>query len=185
MNKTKKTSSYNYEIPPLRPLDDFLLDSARFQVPNVNDLEKWGNRVSNNLLYYQTNYFLLALVIFIIVGVIHPVKMTCGFLAMAIILMMFIYVTNEKRAALEFKQKHPIVSLILVLAGGYFVSYMLKSLLVFLLGIFLPFTVTFLHSSLRLRNLKNKITNKVESVGLMRTPMGIFLAQMGFQTELF
>jgi hypothetical protein len=53
------------EVSPLRSLDDFLLD-ARFQLSN--NVEKWGNRVINNLLYYQTNYFLLSVVIFILVG---------------------------------------------------------------------------------------------------------------------
>jgi len=56
------------EVSPLRSLDDFLLESARFQIPNIKDFEKWGNRVVNNLLYYQTNYFLLAVIIFVLVG---------------------------------------------------------------------------------------------------------------------
>lgn len=56
------------EISPLRSLDDFLLVSARFQIPNFKDFEKWGNRVISNLLYYQTNYFVLSIVIFILVG---------------------------------------------------------------------------------------------------------------------
>lgn len=56
------------ELPPLRSLNDFILDSARFQLPNLKDLDKWGNRVVNNLLYYQTNYFFTAVVIFILVG---------------------------------------------------------------------------------------------------------------------
>lgn len=64
---SKKVSS-EFEIAPLRSLDDFLLEAARFQIPNVKDLEKWGNRVTSNLLYYQTNYFLLSIIIFIIVG---------------------------------------------------------------------------------------------------------------------
>lgn len=63
-----KKESADFEIAPLRPLDDFVLDSARFQIPNFKDLEKWGNRVSSNLLYYQTNYLLLAACIFVIVG---------------------------------------------------------------------------------------------------------------------
>lgn len=56
------------EIPPLRGLDDFLLESARFQIPNFKDLDKWGNRVVNNLFYYQTNYFFTSVIIFLIVG---------------------------------------------------------------------------------------------------------------------
>lgn len=56
------------ELAPLRPLDDFLLQAARFQVPPINDPERWTNRVTSNLLYYQTNYMLLAGLIFLLVG---------------------------------------------------------------------------------------------------------------------
>ena len=56
------------ELAPLRPMNDFLLQGARFQVPNLKDTEAWTNRVLNNLLYYQTNYFLTALITFLIVG---------------------------------------------------------------------------------------------------------------------
>ncbi|KAJ3639953.1 hypothetical protein Zmor_003279 [Zophobas morio] len=178
-----KTS--DFEIAPLRSLDDFLLESARFQIPNVNDLEKWGKRVSSNLLYYQSNYFLMSLIIFVIVGVIHPTKMACGFLVTAIIFMVFSYITNERFAAAQFKKKHPIISLLLILSGCYFVAYMLKSLLVFMFGILLPISATFIHASLRLRNIKNKIVNRVENLGLKRTPMGIFLEELGLDQEGF
>lgn len=47
------------QLAPLRPLDEFILGSARFQLPNFKDWEKWGNRVVKNLCYYQTNYFIL------------------------------------------------------------------------------------------------------------------------------
>lgn len=63
-----KKQGSEFELAPLRSLDDFFLEAARFQIPTVNDLEKWGNRVTSNLLYYQTNYFLMALIIFLIVG---------------------------------------------------------------------------------------------------------------------
>ena len=58
------------EFSAMRPLDDFLLQSARFQLPNFKDPGRWANRVTNNLLYYQTNYFFTALVVFIIVGLV-------------------------------------------------------------------------------------------------------------------
>jgi len=180
-----KKSPSEFEIAPLRTLDDFLLESARFQIPNVKDLEKWGNRVTSNLLYYQTNYFLLSIMIFLIVGVIHPTKMACGFLVTGIIFLVFCYVTNERASASQFKRKHPIISVLLILTGGYFVTYMLGSLLVFFLGILLPISVAFIHASLRLRNLKNKITNRVETLGLKRTPMGIFLEELGLEQEIF
>lgn len=65
---TMSKKKMEVEVSPLRSLDDFLLESARFQIPNFKDFEKWGNRVINNLLYYQTNYFLLAVIIFVLVG---------------------------------------------------------------------------------------------------------------------
>lgn len=45
-------------------------------------------------------------------------------------------------------------------------------------------TVIFLHASMRLRNLKNKLTNKVESLGLKRTPMGIILEALGLEPSV-
>jgi len=56
------------ELAPLRPLADFLLEGARFQLPPGGDPDRWANRVLNNLLYYQSNYFLLAIVTFLLVG---------------------------------------------------------------------------------------------------------------------
>ena len=33
-------------------------------MPDISNPDKWANRVVNNLLYYQTNYFISALLIF-------------------------------------------------------------------------------------------------------------------------
>ncbi|KAH0955405.1 hypothetical protein HN011_006356 [Eciton burchellii] len=184
MDKTKLVSN-DLELPPLRSLDDFLLESARFQIPNIKDLEKWGNRVVNNLLYYQTNYLFMSIVIFLIVGLIHPVKMLAGMLAMMAILSIFAYMSVEGSLVHNFKKQYPIVGILFIVFTGCFVTYTLGSLLVFLLGILLPFCAIFIHASLRLRNIKNKIANKIEGIGLRRTPMGVFLGHLGMEEELF
>lgn len=57
-----------WELPPLRSLYDFLLESSRFQLPNFRDFEKWGNRVVNNLVYYQTNYLYMCIAILLVVA---------------------------------------------------------------------------------------------------------------------
>ncbi|XP_074095494.1 PRA1 family protein Jwa isoform X1 [Cotesia typhae] len=177
MDKTK-LSNTGMELPPLRSLDDFLLESARFQIPNLKDLDKWGNRVVNNLLYYQTNYFFMSVVIFLIVGIIHPGKMLLGMVAMTVVLAVFGYVSSEGRAIHHFKKQNPLAGVIIVVTGGCFLAYTLGSLLVFLIGILLPFSATFVHASLRLRSIKNKVVNKIEGIGLKRTPMGLFLEQL-------
>ncbi|GJQ65799.1 hypothetical protein Trydic_g11962 [Trypoxylus dichotomus] len=183
MFKVSKTG--DMEFAPLRTLDDFILESARFQLPNFKDLDKWGNRVANNLLYYQTNYFLMAMLFFAVIGVIHPVKMIYGICVSSVLLLMFWYVTNESLTASQFKRKHPIISLILIFAGIYLVMNMLDSLLVFFLGILLPFSASFVHSSLRLRNIKNKLVNQAENYNLKQTPMGIFLKGLDLKPDLF
>lgn len=45
--------------------------------------------------------------------------------------------------------------------------------------------VIFAHSSLRLRNMKNKLENKIEGAGLKRSPMGLLLEALGQQEENF
>lgn len=56
------------ELAPLRQWDDFFPGTDRFAKPEFGDLAKWNSRVISNLMYYQTNYFVVALVVFLIVG---------------------------------------------------------------------------------------------------------------------
>lgn len=40
-----------------------------------------------------------------------------------------------------------------------------------------------IHASLRLRNIKNKLENKIEGVGLKKTPMGVIMDLLEQQEE--
>lgn len=181
---TSKVSD-SLEFAPLRSLDDFMLESARFQMPNLQDLEKWGNRVFNNLIYYQSNYFLMALGLFALVGFVHPFKMFLGLFAIGVAFGLFSLASSAGPQVMQFKEEHPVVSLFALLFGAYMIVYLLDGIVVFLLGILLPFAATFIHASLRLRNIRNKLTNKMEQVGLKKsTPMGIMLNALGFEAEL-
>lgn len=73
-------------------------------------------------------------------SVLHPAKMACGFLVIFLSFLIFCYFTNERYAAAKFKRDHPVLGIVLVLSGGYFVTYMLGAVLVFLFGILLPFS---------------------------------------------
>ncbi|XP_059179507.1 PRA1 family protein 2-like [Physella acuta] len=171
------------KLAPLRSMNDFLFETARFQIPQINDPEKWSNRVLNNLLYYQTNYFLTALLIFLVIGIIHPVQILLGFTALAICFGVFVYFTNTQNKAKRFKHDHPIFCVAAIIAAGYFVVYMFGAVLVFMFGIAFPMLLILIHASLRLRNFKNKVVNKMEYVGLKRTPMGLILEGLGQEQE--
>jgi len=64
----KSVKMVDFQPPPFRTLDDFLLCSARLSVPDVRNLDRWNNRIINNLLYYQSNYFAFAAAFLFIVG---------------------------------------------------------------------------------------------------------------------
>jgi ABC-type multidrug transport system fused ATPase/permease subunit len=110
--------------------------------------------------------------------------MLLGLLAMSLAVCLFMYANNSSPSLSEFKKSHPLISLLLIFAVGYVIVYLFSSVLVFLVGILLPTVMMFLHSLLRTRNLKNKITNKMETIGLAKkTPMGLLLQSFGSDDE--
>merc|ERR1712071_68869 len=123
---------------PLRSLDDFILKEASFQVPNFQDVDKWGNRVYNNLIYYQSNYFLMALILFSLVTFVHPYKMFVGVMAIAVSATIFELANNAGPQVTKYKKDHPLVSLVILLIGIYLIIYLLNGIVVFIFGVLLP-----------------------------------------------
>ncbi|XP_029735650.1 PRA1 family protein 3 [Aedes albopictus] len=189
MTSTQTGSSL--QLAPLRSVNDFLLESARFQLPNFQDFEKWGNRVVKNLLYYQTNYLLMSAAVFLLVGLIHPYKVILGLMVIMALLYVFVkFFTAEARrsfGAASGQQPQPNKWAVLggVLGCCYLVLFMFDAVLIVMFAVLLPFSLTFVHASLRLRNIKNKITNTIEVVGVKQSPMGQFLEAMGLMPEAF
>ncbi|CAK9819913.1 PRA1 family protein 3 [Anthophora plagiata] len=181
MDKVKLRGD-RWTLPRRRSMNDFLYESSRFQLPNFKDLEKWSNRVVNNLVYYQTNYLYIYIAITLIVSLLHPMKMMVGITSMMAIWGECIYLFSEDEALLDFKRSYPQIGIILTIIFGSYVIYTIHSLLFALCGILLSFVVILIHASLRLRHMKNKIVNKIEGMGLERTPMGIILSYIEHTT---
>ncbi|XP_015259847.1 PREDICTED: PRA1 family protein 2-like [Cyprinodon variegatus] len=169
--------------PPLRSLDDFLLSSARFAVPDVRELERWNNRVINNLLYYQSNYFLCALGFLLVVGYFQPLQLFVGMTVVTVLFLGFVWAAENKAPIRRFRRNHPLVTVLAILLASYVFVSLLGGVAVFLFGIAFPVLMVLVHASMRLRNLKNKLENKLESIGLKRTPMGLLLEALGQEQE--
>ncbi|KAM7341229.1 PRA1 family protein Jwa isoform 2-T2 [Cochliomyia hominivorax] len=97
---------HNLAFPPLRTLNDFILGSARFQLPNLQDYDKWGNRVVKNLLYYQTNYFLIFLSIYTLMIILNPLKVLCGVLVQAMIIAIILHSFGGKQKLVGVKLRN-------------------------------------------------------------------------------
>lgn len=174
------------ELPPLRSLDDFAFGSARFQLPNLQDLEKWGNRVVKNLLYYQTNYFGVFLVIYVLMIVFNPTKIVCGIFVKTLLVAVFVQLFTDKgirRSSKDALRDNRWLVLGGSLLGGYLLLLWFDAVMLSLFTILLPFCVTFVHASLRLRNIKNKVANALETFHPASTPMGKFLMAMNIIVE--
>lgn len=66
------------QVAPLRAWDDFFPGSDRFALPDLKDISKWNNRVVSNLLYYQTNYLMVAAALVSIVGSVRGLAVRPG-----------------------------------------------------------------------------------------------------------
>ncbi|XP_075879777.1 PRA1 family protein 2 [Nelusetta ayraudi] len=169
--------------PPLRSLDDFLLGSARFAVPDVRDLDRWNNRIINNLLYYQSNYFLSAVLLLLLVGYFHPFQLFVGATVVTLMFVGLVWAAENQAPVRRFRRNHPLLTVLAILLASYLFVSLLGGVAVFLFGIAFPVLTVLVHASVRLRNLKNKMENKLESIGLKRTPMGLLLEALGQEQE--
>uniref|UniRef100_UPI00359024BD PRA1 family protein 3-like n=1 Tax=Myxine glutinosa TaxID=7769 RepID=UPI00359024BD len=167
-------------FPPLRSFHDFVSASARFGLPDGQDVHKWNNRVINNLHYYQSNYFVLAICVFLLVGCLQPVHMVEGLAIVAV----GCWGASLVKSYWPYLQALQGEKLGLMLAGTaaatvLFIHYFLSGILFFLCAVILSVLVVILHASLRLRNIKNKLSNRIEEAGLKQTPMGVLLSSFG------
>ncbi|XP_040011815.1 PRA1 family protein 2 isoform X2 [Xiphias gladius] len=127
--------------PPLRTLDDFLLSSARFAVPDVRDLDRWNNRIINNLLYYQSNYFSSVLGFVLLVGYFQPFQLFVGALVVTLLFLGFVWAAENRAPIRRFRRNHPSVCVLVILLASYLFILVLGGVAVFLFGIAFPILI--------------------------------------------
>ncbi|KAM9344476.1 PRA1 family protein 3-like [Pholidichthys leucotaenia] len=171
------------ELAPLRPWDDFFPGLDRFCKPDLGDLARWNNRVISNLMYYQTNYFAVAMVVFLIVGFQNPLGMIVGGCVVTVVFMGSVWAGENQAIIKNFKRKNPTLFVVCVMVTSYFLLSLCGGVMVFIFGITFPLLLILIHASLRLRNMKNKLENKLEGVGLKTTPMGVIMDLLDQQEE--
>jgi hypothetical protein len=59
--------SNQIQFAPFRPVNDFIAQAEGYAIPDLTDLARISNRITNNLLYFQTNYFVVFLALTVIV----------------------------------------------------------------------------------------------------------------------
>ncbi|OBS81124.1 hypothetical protein A6R68_20646 [Neotoma lepida] len=114
---------------------------------------------------------------------IRPLHTLLSALVVVVVLGVLVWAAETRAAVRRCRRSHPAACLAAVLAISLFILWAVGGAFTFLLCITAPVLLILLHASLRLRNLKNKIENKIESIGLKRTPMGLLLEALGQEQE--
>ncbi|NXK16545.1 PRAF3 protein, partial [Arenaria interpres] len=172
------------QVAPLRAWDDFFPGSDRFARPDFKDISKWNNRVVSNLLYYPTlSSFFFFFFSPLASRFLSPLNMLIGGTVVVLVFMGFVWVSHNKDILRRLKKQYPTSFVVVIMLSSYFLISYLGDVMVFMFGITLPLLLMFVHASLRLRNIKNKLENKMEGIGLKKTPMGIILDALEQQED--
>ncbi|KAK6321634.1 hypothetical protein J4Q44_G00086100 [Coregonus suidteri] len=108
------------------------------------------------------------------------------FMGMAVVSLVFlgsVWAGENKAMVKDFKRQNPTLFVMAVMVASYFLMSLFDGVMVFIFGITFPLLLIFAHASFRLRNMKNKLENKMEGAGLKKSPIGILLDALGQQEE--
>lgn len=84
------------------------------------------------------------------------------------------------------KAQYPYASTFFAAFDALIVYSTLRPILFFMLALLVPVAVSIIHASVRSRNLKNKVSNKMEKIGApvyANTPMEYILTSVGFDIK--
>lgn len=190
------------DLAPFRSLDEFAMSQAKFEVPELSSPDKWFAKVINNLLYYQTNYFVGALLIFLLVCFFSPGKMFFALLTLAIVFGVQYYLAVNHVQVKTWKKNHPTVVMVGTTIIGSLLLYQFGWVRVFLLGILLPVVLVVAHAFLHQKEKAHvskgpfwkkkkeieadtqEVSNVAEVLGVSKeTLMGRILDEWGIEPE--
>uniref|UniRef100_A0A0K0E663 PRA1 family protein n=1 Tax=Strongyloides stercoralis TaxID=6248 RepID=A0A0K0E663_STRER len=159
-------------IPPPRSIYDFLSTrnfSSGFGLPDFKDTQRWNNRIQKNLNYYQSNYFILIILFWLtsyVTFLLKPLFFIVGIMA-PVIVPKFYPLPNKQHESLLMTFGPMVVAGIMLATFSDLLYGFMWNLLILL--------VIFIHASLRLRNIDNKISNTVGKLARRRTVMSEIL----------
>uniref|UniRef100_A0AC35GVX0 PRA1 family protein n=1 Tax=Panagrolaimus sp. PS1159 TaxID=55785 RepID=A0AC35GVX0_9BILA len=160
------------QLPPFRPLNEFVLDKTRYDWPNVGNLEKMNNRMYANLLYFQTNYFAVILGYVFLATFLNAKALTIGMVIILSIAGLAASILSDDQRLIEIRHTHPYAVLGVILAVCYGFISSLPQVIEAVMAWGVPVTLVLIHSAIRLRNLNNKINQNVLEGFVRDTVMG-------------
>ncbi|CAF0913910.1 unnamed protein product [Rotaria sordida] len=172
-----------FQIPPIRSLREFI-EGNDWTKPNLNpkEFDELQKQVISNLIYFQSNYGVIFIPFLLLVGYFRPAAILSDLLVIALLLVVFFYLTRERTIITIHFRDRPILILILVLVAAFIIISTFSSVWVFLIGFVLPLALIVVHATLRKPSFQNKAANVVENLSLKTSPMGFVLGWLGLKS---
>jgi len=139
------------EMAPFRSIDEFLTSESKFEMPELNNPEKMSSKIVSNLLYYQTNYFISFLTIFLLVFFFVPWKMLYIIILLALVFGAQHYMSLHHVHVKVWKKNHPTAVMTATFIIGTFFIYQFGWFTVFFWSVFLPILLIATHSFLHVK----------------------------------
>ncbi|KAK5983015.1 hypothetical protein GCK32_007857 [Trichostrongylus colubriformis] len=160
-----------------------LMDKLNPSLPPYNDLPRWNNRIISNLLYYQTNYFALFAVLFVLQSFFNSQDFALGLSAVVVVAAVIGFAISDNPTFYQTRRDHPLITLGAIILSCYYFIQVLPSVLTVLFSVLLPLFIILCHASVRLRNFMSKVTQTAEKFGLQTTVMGRLLDVCGITVK--
>ncbi|XP_022707107.1 PRA1 family protein 3-like [Varroa jacobsoni] len=170
-------------VPSFRPIEEFVAATGRFEVPNIQNTDAWANKVLGNLLYFQANYLVVLLVFFVPLGIFYTFDFLVSLMSVAAIIGGLKLLETSQALVHTVTRGHPLLFLIVSLAGAYLIVIYVGNLAVYFCGVVIPLFAVFVHASLRSRFFRTKSISPQDRATAMASPMGIVLRQLGESFE--
>ncbi|KAK5967637.1 hypothetical protein GCK32_013359 [Trichostrongylus colubriformis] len=110
--------------------------SLQFQLPPYNDLPRWNNRIISNLLYYQTNYFALFAVLFVLQSFFNSQirnfalqDFALGLSAVVVVAAVIGFAISDNPTFYQTRRDHPLITLGAIILSCYYFIQVLPSVL--------------------------------------------------------
>ncbi|MFH4982785.1 hypothetical protein AB6A40_009494 [Gnathostoma spinigerum] len=168
------------QFPPFRKLSEFLARDS-FQAPPFRDFPRWNKRLEANLLYFQSNYFAIIIILSLVLSTFQAVYVAYGLCAIALSTAVILFSVAGAELFVKARQEHPLITLGGIVLSSYFFIYNITSVITALFVVALPLLLCLVHASIRGKSMKIRANRELEKLGAKKTAMGKILNLLEFR----
>ncbi|KAE9556582.1 hypothetical protein FO519_000276 [Halicephalobus sp. NKZ332] len=169
------------QFAPIRSMSEFLTDTTRYEMPSFSDLPKLNNRIVCNLMHFQSNYFIFFFLTWLLLAAFQAKAFAIGTIIILLMITLAMILMSKDPNVTNFRSEHPYALLSVILVISYIGITYFSLVTVAVFTILVPCLLILVHASLRLRGLRNKLSEKISHAGIRDTVMYTLFRAFGYE----